>query len=93
MVSGRLGVVLSALQNPQTPAEIARTLGSPETVVAGMLHTLLQKGYVSLAQPPQKGGCGACNLKSFCSNADAPSDRLELHLYRLTPKGMAALAS
>ncbi len=88
----RIQTVLHALYDqPKTPLELATQLGSSEAALRGMIDTLERGGYISPAIPPSATGCGHCNLKSMCRVADQNPDTLELHLYRLTPKGFETL--
>lgn len=82
-----LGVVAG---EPRTPAELARTLGSSEAALTGMLRTLQAGGYVQEAVPEQEGcACGPCALKSLCRNVGG--EAAPLHLLRLTTRGEAYL--
>jgi DNA-binding transcriptional regulator LsrR (DeoR family) len=92
MIQNRIQTLLHALYDqPKTPLELATQLGSSEAALRGMIETLERGGYISPAIPPSATGCGHCNLKSMCRVADQNPDTLELHLYRLTPKGFATL--
>ncbi|GAA5511787.1 hypothetical protein Dcar01_00500 [Deinococcus carri] len=86
-----LAAILGAVAGePRTPAELARTLGSSEAALAGMLRTLQAGGYVQEAAPQTEGcACGPCALKSMCRNAGG--EAAPLHLLRLTTRGEAYL--
>ncbi len=88
-----LGTVAS---NPQSPSELARSLGSSENALAGMLRTLQNSGYLQEALPQTDGcACGPCALKSMCRNADTQGSEQAaspLHLLKLTPRGEVYLA-
>lgn len=86
-----LAAILQAVAGePRTPAELARTLGSSEAALSGMLRTLQAGGYVQEALPQQGDcTCGPCALKGLCRNADG--EAVPLHLLRLTARGEAYL--
>ncbi|GAA5531824.1 helix-turn-helix domain-containing protein [Deinococcus aluminii] len=86
-----LAAILNAVAGePRTPAELARTLGSSEAALSGMLRTLQASGYVQEAAPQTDGcACGPCALKSMCRNANG--EAAPLHLLRLTARGEAYL--
>lgn len=87
-----LAAILRAVAGePRTAAELARTLGSTEGALSGMLGTLLSGGYVQEASQGQGAcACGPCALKSLCRNADSAEP--SLGLLRLTPRGEGYLA-
>ncbi|EYB68320.1 hypothetical protein DEIPH_ctg025orf0193 [Deinococcus phoenicis] len=86
-----LAAILGAVAGePRTPTELARTLGSSEAALSGMLLTLQTGGYVQEAAPQTEGcACGPCALKSMCRNANG--EAAPLHLLKLTPRGEAYL--
>ncbi|GMA15054.1 MarR family transcriptional regulator [Deinococcus metallilatus] len=86
-----LAAILNAVAGePRTPAELARTLGSSEAALSGMLRTLQASGYVQEAAPQTDGcACGPCALKSMCRNVNG--EAAPLHLLRLTARGEAYL--
>lgn len=69
-------------------AELASHLSVGEPLVRAMLDSLVQLGYLEVAQPGCVGGCGS----SARSCAGCPLAALP-YLLRLTPAGLRALES
>ncbi len=88
----RIQTILKAISSaPKTATELAGELGSSEEALRGMLETLERGGFIKQAIPPISTGCGHCNLKSMCRVADQNPETLQLHLFRLTARGIAAI--
>ena len=81
-------LVLIAEDALRTPQELAKALAVSDALVLEMVAQLARAGYLAASQTCA-GGCGACALKSACGSQHFG----DLHLWSLTEKGQAFVAS
>lgn len=83
----RLLAEIGAARGSTHPADLARRLGADVALVQAMLEQLARMGYIEDVSPACAQGCERCGATCASCGPAAP-----IHLRRLTPAGLRALA-